>query len=190
MLAYVDLVTALAGEQTGLFLHAAVVGFELALAVAEVGTAPHTNNGEARPSRDVLLLGVVLVAVLQAAQFQITTHLGGDAFTADLAARKAGVTIARLNVGGGFPNHRAIGVVPQLDATFATIDRVATEAFGADRPVLAMARGAATVEMVRGNFRIADAPTGTMAPARFELAGETVTLSDADGPAAELALAL
>lgn len=59
---------------------------------------------------------------------------------------------------------------------------------GVDRPVLAMARGAATVEMVRGNFRIADAPTGTMAPAGFELAGETVTLSDADGPAARLTL--
>jgi sulfoquinovosidase len=57
-----------------------------------------------------------------------------------------------------------------------------------DRPALAMARGDATVEMVRGNFRIEDAPTGTMAPAGFELAGDTVTLSDADGPAARLTL--
>ncbi|GHC60818.1 type III PLP-dependent enzyme [Neogemmobacter tilapiae] len=51
-------------------------------------------------------------------------------------ARNAGVKIARLNVGGGFPNHRLEGVVPQLEETFALIDRVATEAFGADRPAL------------------------------------------------------
>ena len=55
---------------------------------------------------------------------------------AAVIARKAGVKIARLNVGGGFPNHRAVGVLPQLEATFATINRVATEAFGADRPAL------------------------------------------------------
>ena len=51
-------------------------------------------------------------------------------------AADAGVTIARLNVGGGFPSHRLHGVVPQLEATFALIDRVATEAFGDDRPLL------------------------------------------------------
>ena len=51
-------------------------------------------------------------------------------------AGDAGVTIARLNVGGGFPSHRLHGVVPQLEATFALIDRVATEAFGQDRPLL------------------------------------------------------
>lgn len=56
------------------------------------------------------------------------------------------------------------------------------------RPALAMARGAATVEMVRGNFRIEDAPTGMTAPAGFDLAGATVTLADADGPAARLTL--
>ena len=48
----------------------------------------------------------------------------------------AGVTIARLNVGGGFPSHRLHDVVPQLEATFALIDRVATEAFGDNRPLL------------------------------------------------------
>jgi ornithine decarboxylase len=62
---------------------------------------------------------------------------------AAVIAERAGVKIARLNVGGGFPNHRAIGVVPQLDATFATIDRVATEAFGADRPILVCEPGRA-----------------------------------------------
>lgn len=55
---------------------------------------------------------------------------------AAVIAQKAGVTIARLNVGGGFPSHRASGVLPQLEAIFETIDRVATEAFGADLPDL------------------------------------------------------
>ncbi|MEO8243815.1 MAG: type III PLP-dependent enzyme [bacterium] len=55
---------------------------------------------------------------------------------AAVIARKAGVKIARLNVGGGFPNHRAVGVEPELEAIFDTIDRVATESFGADRPAL------------------------------------------------------
>ena len=55
---------------------------------------------------------------------------------AAVIARKAGVRIARLNVGGGFPNHRAIGVLPDLEAIFATINRVASESFGADRPAL------------------------------------------------------
>jgi ornithine decarboxylase len=58
-------------------------------------------------------------------------------------ARAAGVTIARLNVGGGFPNHRLHAVVPQLEETFALIDRVATEAFGADRPLLVCEPGRA-----------------------------------------------
>jgi ornithine decarboxylase len=58
-------------------------------------------------------------------------------------ARAAGVTIARLNVGGGFPNHRLQAVVPQLEETFALIDRVATEAFGAERPLLVCEPGRA-----------------------------------------------
>jgi ornithine decarboxylase len=51
-------------------------------------------------------------------------------------AKAAGVRIARLNVGGGFPSHRMTAILPQLEETFALIDRVATEAFGADRPEL------------------------------------------------------
>lgn len=51
-------------------------------------------------------------------------------------AKQAGVTIARLNVGGGFPSHRLNAVSPQIEATFQLIDRVTTEAFGADRPLL------------------------------------------------------
>jgi ornithine decarboxylase len=56
--------------------------------------------------------------------------------TAAEIARNAGVTIARLNVGGGFPSHRLTGVIPQLEATFDLIDRVTTESFGAQRPML------------------------------------------------------
>lgn len=56
--------------------------------------------------------------------------------TAADIAREAGVTIARLNVGGGFPNHRLNGLMPALEETFALIDRVSLQAFGADRPLL------------------------------------------------------
>ncbi len=62
---------------------------------------------------------------------------------AAVIARKAGVTIARLNVGGGFPNHRMQAIVPQIETTFQLIDRVATEAFGADRPLLVCEPGRA-----------------------------------------------
>ena len=55
---------------------------------------------------------------------------------AAVIAQKAGVKIARLNVGGGFPNHRAVGVMPQLQATFDIIDAVTAEAFGDARPAL------------------------------------------------------
>ncbi len=55
---------------------------------------------------------------------------------AAVIAQRAGVRITRLNVGGGFPSHRAKGVLPQLEATFETIDRVVGEAFGNDRPAL------------------------------------------------------
>ncbi len=62
---------------------------------------------------------------------------------AAVIAQQAGVTIARLNVGGGFPNHRLNAVVPQIETTFQLIDRVATEAFGADRPLLVCEPGRA-----------------------------------------------
>ena len=60
-------------------------------------------------------------------------------------ARDAGVTIARLNVGGGFPSHRLNAVEPQLEATFALIDRVTTEVFGDNRPLLICEPGRALV---------------------------------------------
>jgi ornithine decarboxylase len=62
---------------------------------------------------------------------------------AAVIAKAAGVKIARLNVGGGFPSHRMVGIEPQLEDTFALIDRVATEAFGADRPALVCEPGRA-----------------------------------------------
>ena len=58
-------------------------------------------------------------------------------------ARAAGVQIARLNVGGGFPSHRLHGVVPQLEATFDLIDRITDEAFGQQRPALVCEPGRA-----------------------------------------------
>ncbi|MBI1219206.1 MAG: type III PLP-dependent enzyme [Rhodobacteraceae bacterium] len=56
--------------------------------------------------------------------------------TAAEIARAAGVSLARLNVGGGFPSHRLNEVMPRIEATFALIDRAATEAFGDNRPAL------------------------------------------------------
>ncbi|MDS9467007.1 type III PLP-dependent enzyme [Paracoccus sp. MBLB3053] len=48
----------------------------------------------------------------------------------------AGVVARRLNVGGGFPAHRASGPAPDLEAIFQMIDRTASAAFGAQRPQL------------------------------------------------------
>ena len=67
-------------------------------------------------------------------------------------ARAAGVRIARLNVGGGFPSHRLNGVLPDLEAIFALIDRVTTEAFGDDRPALVCEPGRG---MVAESFTLA-----------------------------------
>lgn len=100
-------------------------------------------------------LAVDLLKTVAAAGFvpSITFHPGTqctdphawEAYIREAAviARTAGVTIARLNVGGGFPNHRMAAVVPALEDTFALIDRVATEAFGADRPLLVCEPGRA-----------------------------------------------
>jgi ornithine decarboxylase len=63
--------------------------------------------------------------------------------TAADIAREAGVKLARLNVGGGFPSHRLVDVMPRLEAIFALVDRAATEAFGAGRPALVCEPGRA-----------------------------------------------
>lgn len=56
--------------------------------------------------------------------------------TAAEIARDAGVRIARLNVGGGFPSHRTLADTLTLEDIFAAIDRATAAAFGADRPEL------------------------------------------------------
>jgi ornithine decarboxylase len=48
----------------------------------------------------------------------------------------AGVRVARLNVGGGFPSHRVQGQAPNLTAIFRLIGRTTAEVFGADAPAL------------------------------------------------------
>jgi ornithine decarboxylase len=60
-------------------------------------------------------------------------------------AERAGVRIARLNVGGGFPSHRTGPDAPSLETIFALIDRVTGEAFGAARPRLVCEPGRAMV---------------------------------------------
>lgn len=76
---------------------------------------------------------------------QCTDPAAWEAYIREAAriTAEAGVTIARLNVGGGFPNHRMHAVVPALEATFRLIDRVATEAFGDSRPLLVCEPGRA-----------------------------------------------
>ncbi|MEE2861784.1 MAG: type III PLP-dependent enzyme [Paracoccus sp. (in: a-proteobacteria)] len=48
----------------------------------------------------------------------------------------AGVRARRLNVGGGFPSHRAVGVEPDLTSIFQEIGDTATEMFGDEAPAL------------------------------------------------------
>jgi ornithine decarboxylase len=61
---------------------------------------------------------------------------------ADVAGR-AGVTLKRLNVGGGFAAHR--GVAPDLEAVFVRIGAEVRAAFGADVPALVCEPGRAMV---------------------------------------------
>jgi ornithine decarboxylase len=60
-------------------------------------------------------------------------------------AQAAGVTLTRLNVGGGFPARRMRGEAPPLDAIFDTIGRETRAAFGADAPALVCEPGRAMV---------------------------------------------
>lgn len=69
---------------------------------------------------------------------QCTDPMAWDAYIRVAAeiAHRAGVRLARLNVGGGFPAHRLNGAAPELETIFTLIDRVTGEAFGCDRPAL------------------------------------------------------
>ncbi len=58
-------------------------------------------------------------------------------------ARDAGVTIKRLNVGGGFPSQRTAEAVLALEDIFAVIDSATAEAFGDARPALVCEPGRA-----------------------------------------------
>lgn len=59
-------------------------------------------------------------------------------------AREAGVTLARLNVGGGFAAHR-VGEAPDLEAIFDHIRAEVTACFGAEAPELVCEPGRAMV---------------------------------------------
>jgi len=59
-------------------------------------------------------------------------------------ARKAGVRLARLNVGGGFPAHRE-GAAPELERIFAAIGEATAAAFGGAAPALVCEPGRAMV---------------------------------------------
>ncbi|MEP5008825.1 type III PLP-dependent enzyme, partial [Roseobacter sp.] len=59
-------------------------------------------------------------------------------------ARRAGVELCRLNVGGGFAAHRT-GDAPDLEAIFDRIASETTRAFGASRPKLVCEPGRAMV---------------------------------------------
>ncbi len=69
---------------------------------------------------------------------QCTDPMTWDAYLRAAAeiCRMAGVRARRLNTGGGFPSHRTPGELPELEAIFTLIDRVATEVFGDARPAL------------------------------------------------------
>ncbi len=62
---------------------------------------------------------------------------------AKIVADAAGVRLARLNVGGGFPSHRVTGVTPDLEAIFTLIGSVTAETFGAAAPELVCEPGRA-----------------------------------------------
>jgi ornithine decarboxylase len=70
-----------------------------------------------------------------------------DAYVREAAAvaAAAGVRIARLNVGGGFPAHRLSAEPPDLEGIFRAIDRAVREAFGPEgrRPALVCEPGRA-----------------------------------------------
>ena len=69
---------------------------------------------------------------------QCTDPMAWDAYLRAAAeiCRMAGVKARRLNVGGGFPSHRLQGALPDLEAIFALIGRVADEAFEGEPPAL------------------------------------------------------
>jgi ornithine decarboxylase len=112
------------------------------------------NFGEkfgACPEDAVTLLQRVARAGYQAAMTfhvgtQCTDYSAWDHYitTCYDIAQRAGVTLSRLNVGGGFPAHRD-GVAPDLTAIFAQIARSVERTFGHKPPKLFCEPGRALV---------------------------------------------
>ncbi|KCV81576.1 Orn/DAP/Arg decarboxylase 2 [Actibacterium atlanticum] len=65
--------------------------------------------------------------------------------TAAQISAAAGVDLARLNVGGGFPSHQIRADAPQLEQIFDTIAHSTDKAFGLNAPVLICEPGRAMV---------------------------------------------
>lgn len=112
------------------------------------------NFGEkfgANPQQAVALLRRVAQAGFQAAMtFHVGTQCNDHSAWAtyihacrDIADR-AGVSLARLNVGGCFPAHR-VGDAPNLEAMFKRISETVEQAFGASAPQLVCEPGRALV---------------------------------------------
>ncbi|MDD2867958.1 type III PLP-dependent enzyme [Neomegalonema sp.] len=117
-------------------------------------------------------------------------------------AREAGVSLRRLNVGGGFPvSYGEAGEVPPLEAYFASIRAAALEAFGEAVPPLVCEPGRAMVadacalvtrvKLVRGETvflndgvygGLAEAPILKILPRRRVISAEGVERSGAPQP--------
>jgi ornithine decarboxylase len=105
--------------------------------------------GAAPDAAVALLRQVVAMGYTPAMTFHPGTQCGdAGAWAAYIracadVAQRAGVTLKRLNVGGGFAAHR--GVAPDLEAVFARIAAETRAAFGADAPSLVCEPGRAMV---------------------------------------------
>lgn len=107
-------------------------------------------------------------------------------------ARRAGVRLARLNVGGGFAAHRG-GAAPDLAAVFATIAQETARAFGSDAPALVCEPGramvaescqlVARVKAIRadGAVFLNDGIYGALAEWRDIDAGDRIAVTATDG---------
>jgi ornithine decarboxylase len=51
-------------------------------------------------------------------------------------SKNAGITVRKLNVGGGFPANYELSTAPEPEVFFRAIDQAVTKAFGADHPEL------------------------------------------------------
>jgi ornithine decarboxylase len=95
---------------------------------------------------------------------QCTDPAAWVAYIAEAAriAAAAGATLARLNVGGGFPSRRMRGEAPPLEAIFEGIARATRNAFGPSAPALLCEPGRALVaEAVSLALRVKSLRGGT-----------------------------